>query len=1154
MARLELFLLGPPCLQRDGVLLQFDRRQVMAIAAYLAMSSLETKGRHVSRDSLVTLLWPDLEPSRARAVFRRNLSLLRRALQDEWLVADRERVGTDPDADFWLDVDQFARLVHACETHGHPREQVCPRCLEALTKAAALYRGDFLQGFGLRDSVEFDDWQFFQAEELRQQMASVLERLACGHGAQGSFEAALPYARRWLALDPLHEPAHRKLMELYAAAGRRSAATRQYDECVRILQEELGLAPAEETTALYEQIRVAPAAAGDLPAKPGPIDSLWLLSREAAPRYNLPAQTTSFIGREQELVDLHRRLQDPGCRLLTLLGPGGIGKTRLALRLAEVIVEAAAPTFADGVFYVSLAPLRTAEGVVPAVAEALGYTFHIDVAGGTRVTQRQQLLDYLRRKQLLLVMDNYEHLLVEGTPGSEGDGAGFPVELLATAPGIKVLVTSRASLKVQGEHLYHLAGLRVPEVTPPDPTRAAQAFRDYSAVELFLYRAEQVRPELELGPHDLMNVARICSLVQGMPLAILLAAAWVEMLTPEEILAEIRQSLSLLATDLLDVPLRQRSIRATFDYSWRLLNEREQEVFLGLSVFRSSFTREAAQEVVGASLRDLMSLLNKSLLVLSSPSRYELHELLRQYATERLGLAPEHGDTLRDRHCAYHSSALERWASELKGARQRETAAEMHLGIEDAQAAWYWAVRHRQVARLAQAVDGLWLYHEWRTRYEEAEAAFRAGAKGLETVDTWDAQRLRAKCLILCSHFRFLLARKQPSIEAAQQGFALLQDLEKAGQDVRHEMALAMFHKGRIKHYYSNDSLEAKKLLTKSVVLYEEVGDRWGLARALANMGWMAELVGQLGEARALCQKSLAIRRELGNQYEMADAMRYLGIISWVQGHLDEALPLLQESLDIHRAGDDWIRIGQSMKSLGELLVRRGRYGDGLALLERCVDEFGELAYAFGTSAVLPFVAEVKLHLGCYGEARVDALQGLTLARQANFRWGVGFSLFANGLAALAEGACHEALSLLQESAAALEEVGHRENRGWVAGPLGMAALATGETALAGRCILEALEIGVELGAFMPVIYGLPAAALLLAGQGAAERAVEVYACVSRYEFVARSRWFEDLVGRPVAAAAAPLQAELVQAARERGRELEWHVTAAQLLAELQPW
>ncbi|HSR32353.1 MAG TPA: BTAD domain-containing putative transcriptional regulator [Anaerolineae bacterium] len=1157
MARLELFLLGPPRLERDGVPLQFDTRKILALVAYLAVSSLREEGRRLRRDSLITLLWPELEPPRARAVLRRNLSLLRTALEGEWLVVDRHTVATDPEAEFWLDVDRFTQLVHAWQTHGHLPEQVCPQCLEALTEAATLYQGNFLEGFGLRDSVEYDDWQFFQTEGLRKELALALERLVRGHSGLRNHEVALPYARRWLALDPLHEPAHRQLMQIYLQTGQRSAGLRQYTECVRILEEELGLAPAEETTALYEQIRASPPPGRHPALTRGPIGGIGLPDR-TPPRHNLPAQTTPFVGREKDLAELSTRLQDPTCRLLTLLGPGGIGKTRLALQLAEDLFQVEESDFEHGVFFVPLAPLQTAEAVVPAVAEALSYSFPTDIEDSTRATKRQQLLDYLRRKHLLLVMDNYEHLLIDGTPKngqneSDGgsDGVGFVTDVLSSAPGVKVLVTSRVSLKVQGEHLYPLAGLRVPDATLLDPVDTEQILRGYSAIELFVQGARQVRPDFELRSSDLVHVAHICRLVQGMPLGILLAAAWVEMLAPEEIAAEIQRTLDFLETDLRDVPLRQSSIRAAFDHSWQLLDERERAMFQGLSVFLGGFTREAALEVSGASLRDLMSLVNKSLLLASSPGRYEMHELLRQYAVNRLDLAPEQGKTVRDRHCAYYSAAMERWAGELKGPRQREAMDEIDLEIENGRAAWYWAVVHKEVARLAQSADGIWLYHAWRLRHEEAEAAFRAAVDGLEDLDAHDAQRLRAKCLILWSHFQLDLAWKERSLEAAEQGLNLLQDLESSGQDVRHEMALAAFHEARIMRYYHPDPLEAKRLYARSVAFYEEVGDRWGLARALAYLGWMAEQIGRLAEAQDLCQKSLAIRQELGDQRGMADAMLNLGIISWVQGRLDEAQHLLQESLGISWALGDWIRIARTLKSLGEVLARCGRYDDGLALMENSIDIFDELVYAFGVSGAIPFLAEAKLHLGRYEEARADAMQGKVRADQGKHRWSVGFSLFVNGLAALAEGVHREALSLFQESAAIFAEIRHRENRGWVLGPLGLAARERGEKALAWHCVVEALEIGCELGAFMPVIYGLPAVALLLADQGAAVRAVEVYACASRYEFVANSCWFEDVVAEPLAAAVALLPAEQAEAARARGQALEWDGLAAELLAEM---
>jgi predicted ATPase/DNA-binding SARP family transcriptional activator len=1152
MARIEMFLLGPPRLERDGVPLQFDTRKILALAAYLAVSGPGAEEAWVTRDSLLALLWPELEPSRARAVLRRNLSLLRSALEGEWLAVAGQMVGTDPEADFWLDVDQFTRLVRVWETHGHPQEQVCPECLEALTEAVDLYQGDFLEGFGLRDSVAYDDWQFFQAEGLRQELAGALERLVRGHSAQGNHKAALPYARRSLALDPLHEPAHRQLMQLYAQIGRRSAALRQYEECVRILDEELGLAPAEETTALHEEIRSMPTS--DAAVALGLAGPIELPSRTASVRHNLPAQATPFVGREEELTDIRARLQDPACRLLTLLGPGGIGKTRLALQVAGDLLEAEPASYEHGVFFVSLAPLRTAEGVVPAVAEALGYSFHTEVEGSARSTPRQQLLDYLKRKQLLLVMDNYEHLLVNGTSGSDrsgSDGEAFVTDVLSTAPGVKILVTSRASLKILGEYLYPLAGLKVPDAALPRPADAWQALRGYSAVELFIQGGQQVRPDFELRPQDVAHIARICRLTEGMPLGILLAAAWVEMLSPEEIAAEIQRSLDFLETDLRDIPPRQRSLRAAFDHSWQLLDEREREVFQGLSVFLGGFTREAALEVVGASLRELMSLTSKSLVHPSSPGRYELHEVLRQYGAERLNLARERGEAVRDRHCAYYSAALERWGRELKGARQREALDEMDLEIENGRAAWTWAVAHGQVARLARAAEGIWLYYARRLRRKEGEAAFQAAVSALEAIGSPEAQRLQATCLILSSHFHLDQGKKRPSIESAEQGLALLQELDAAGHDVRGELALAMFHQARIKRYYSPDPLDAKRCYMQSVVLYKEVGDRWGLARALDYSGWMAEQLGRLGEARELCAQSLAIRRELGDRHGMADAMMNLGILSWVQGRLDEAHRWLEESVGIFGELDDWIRMAYALKSLGEVLVRRGLFEDGLYVMASSADIYENLGYGYGVWGLFPFLAEAKLHLGRYEDARAGAQEGAEHAEWAKHRWGVGFSRFVDGLVDLAEGADHKALARFQEAVTVFGEVRQRENQGWALGPLGLAARGAGEMALARQCVAQALEIGVELGAFMPVMYGLPVAALLLADQGALERAVQAYACASRYGFVASSHWFEDVAGQQLRIMRASLPADAVESAQEQGRLQDWDVMASGILNEL---
>jgi tetratricopeptide (TPR) repeat protein len=311
----------------------------------------------------------------------------------------------------------------------------------------------------------------------------------------------------------------------------------------------------------------------------------------------------------------------------------------------------------------------------------------------------------------------------------------------------------------------------------------------------------------------------------------------------------------------------------------------------------------------------------------------------------------------------------------------------------------------------------------------------------------------------------------------------------------------------------------------------------------------MAEMLGRFGEAQALCEQSLVIRRELGDQHGMAEAMLGLGIISYVQGRLDEAHRFYRESLGICRTLGDWNLLFFVLHRTGELLVRRGLFDDGLALLESDSDLAHDRGIPRGAWLLLPYLAEAKVHLGRYEEARADAQN--TAVRPFLLGWGLGFARFVEGLAVVAQGTYLEAMTLFQESVAVFDEIRQKENRGWALGPLALAARGAGEMALVRECVAEALQTGVELGAFMPVMYGLPVAALLLADQGAVERAVEVYACASRYGFVANSRWFEDVVGQQLRTMAASLPTETVESAEQLGRSQDWDVMAAELLREL---
>jgi DNA-binding SARP family transcriptional activator len=323
MSQLAFHLLGPPRLERDGAPLAFDTRKITALAAYLAVT-----GQSHTRESLITLLWPELEPGRARAVLRRNLSLLRKALDGQWLVVDGETIGLDPDADSWVDVDQFRQRLAACQTHDHPPTEACPDCLPLLEEAAALYRDHFLAGFTLRDSAAFDDWQFFQTEGLKDELAGALVRLATYHTSQGDFDTAIGHARRWLALDPLHEPAHRHLMVLYAQSGQRAAALRQYETCRHLLADELGVEPAEKTQETYQRLLK-----GGLPAGPTAVEAI--LERElrtvgACPYRGLApfreADAPFFFGREAFTDRLAQAVRTRPL-VAVIVGSSGSGKS-----------------------------------------------------------------------------------------------------------------------------------------------------------------------------------------------------------------------------------------------------------------------------------------------------------------------------------------------------------------------------------------------------------------------------------------------------------------------------------------------------------------------------------------------------------------------------------------------------------------------------------------------------------------------------------------------------------------------------------------------------------------------------------------------------------------------------------------------------------
>ena len=446
----------------------------------------------------------------------------------------------------------------------------------------------------------------------------------------------------------------------------------------------------------------------DLPLKEFP--PLKSLSTAAN---NLPTLSTSFVGREDDIATLRDQLNDPDCRLVTILGPGGMGKTRLSLAVAETYVG----EYAQGVYFVELAPVEYADGIVPAIAKAIGFQFYEG-----QESQDEQLLNYLREKHMLLVLDNFEHLAY---------GAGIIDDILSAAPQVTILASSREALNLDWEHVYPLDGLAVPEDTQTDTLKA------YSAVQLFAERAQRVQRRFSLE-EERTCVVKICRLVNGMPLGIELAAGWVRTLRCSDLAEEIEQSLDFLTSRSRSATERHRSLRAVFEHSWNLLIPPEQDTLMRLSVFRGSFDRSAAKAVADASLPVLSILVDKSLLRVDDDGRYNVHELLRQYAAEKLDAAADsHAQTLQ-RHMTHYADTFQRLGTDLEGHRQLEALAEIDAEYDNIMAAWNYAIEQTDVKHMHKCLNAIWQFHDVWGHFLQGAQMLQPAIDRLQTVTPVD--------------------------------------------------------------------------------------------------------------------------------------------------------------------------------------------------------------------------------------------------------------------------------------------------------------------------------------------------------------------------------------------------------------------------------
>lgn len=842
----------------------FISNKVPALLAYLAV----TRRAH-SRDKLAALLWGEMSDADAKNNLRQALANLRKYFGDE-LTVTRDSIQFTGDA--FVDSIEFdSALRSASSLDAQPASVI-------LTDSLRLYSGDFLEGFHVRDAPDFEDWMLTERARLRELALQALHRLAEIQLSRADYPAALEATSRLLAFDLWREEAHRQRMFALARAGQRSAALAQYQTCRRILEKELGVEPSSETTALYEQIRDA----------------------ETRPAGNLPARATSFIGREAELAEIGVRLANADCRVLTLVGEGGVGKSSLALQAAQTHFH----QFLDGAWFISLASVKDVEGMFLAMANAL----KVNAASG------EEIREFVRDKNLLLILDNMEQLVGEAV-------CQWIAETVRLAPNLKVLVTSLTRLNIQAETLLEVRGL-------PFADSSSAAFK------LFVDRARRLKPDFHPNADDASAIAHLCELVNGSPLALELAAAWVRGLAVPEIVQEIERNLDILTASQQDLPPRHRSMRAVFDYFWNLLTSEERIVFQQQAVFRGGFTREAFCEVTGADLAMLTRFVDKSALHFHDDGRYRRHALMIQYADLRLNDDINLRAQTRESHAHYFGKYVNYLESDFLGGQPQKAMPLFLADLPNIRLAWAWAAENRDATifnamsdSIMQGFDLAGLYNEG---FQMAEAAIQS-LEGLPKFAKKESFIAKGRVMGLAGAFLFRLGEYQRAMNWCEKSLNVLE---------KHRPHIARAHSliyAGAAQFGLGDMDGVKSFWQKAAQEYQAVHSEWGEMTANSNLAEVYLATRQLAEGTASAERALTLARKMNNLEMIGSACTSLANAAIQEKKFDKANQFAEEALRSHQQVGHDAHIANSLAALAQVAFKQNDLPEARRLLEESI-------------------------------------------------------------------------------------------------------------------------------------------------------------------------------------------------------------------------
>jgi predicted ATPase/DNA-binding SARP family transcriptional activator len=1063
-----IFLGGFKVFRGSEPVVGFGYDKVKALFAYLAVEDPIP----FNRDLLAGLFWPEHPKDKAHHSLRQAVLRLRSLFQEDpqLFLIHRTVIQRNPLANVSTDVHQFESFISRYSSGGK-------HDITSLESAVKHYRGEFLKGLSMPGVEAFEEWLFNHRGYFHRRVVYALEKIVVHYERHMNYDQARLNVEKLLELEPWREEAHRKLMLLFARMGQRSAALRQYEVCRHFLLEHLDLLPDEETDSLHRRIR-----------------------EMRSSSYSTIEPTTPLIGRDSELSRLKRLLSDPYTRLVTITGPGGIGKTRLALQLLKDIVERDVGLFLNGAVVLELNGVHSTDKFLSVFEDA----FHLTLQMG--IDKKTQIIQYLKDKELLIILDNFEQLV-------DDDSLYYLTTLLKETQNVKFVATSRRKLNLSSEVVLSLKGLSY-----PDPTQNIRVDnlleQKYGAVNFFLLRLRQSKPDLVFSEEDIQAVVRLCQLVEGLPLALLLAAAWGDSLSIPEITAAVDGNLDFLRVEWQDLPKRHRSMRAALNVSWNFLEPEERQVFSHLSIFHGGFSLEAAQAIAGASQEVISSLVNKSILNYDvDKRRYSLHELLLQFGSEKLAQNNLKKKTLQDRHSQFFSQIIRKIFPIPDKQDEKAVLYELEREIDNYQEAWRNACKKGRTGEILDLSGGLHFFLTGRALYQQGIKLFEFAFYLISDQESSNPL-LDAYISAYLGDIVALSGDWEKGRELLKRALDAVENAVKSEIYILHLKAFILSRLGA----FTPNAEEAKDYLECSLALLNELGDERQGAYVLAKLGDMTRITGDLEGAKDLLEESLRLQ-EAVNSPQKINTMVILGLHALRMGDLEKSAYLFREAAALARKQDNKDLLAAALEAQGMGRGYSGNFQEAIKSFEQSLKIRQEMSQKANISNCCAFIGLTKLHLGLTKEARVIAQQAYSLSLETGDSPTIATSLWVKGAVLLAAGALEDSKKSLLESISYFHSGWQQDwhsRRGMVYAFLSGIESCKGDLTAAKDYLKLGLQPILANRSYLGLLHCLTFGAKLLIMKGDQEKAVKIYSLVKMQPFVKNSVFFDRVMGGKV--------------------------------------